>query len=658
MASDLRNWQAVPLPGVLMVFPLAIKRLGVRSIEGTDFNPVPLPQLMHLKESMAPVLDAFGMELMEVREHDFREPLREAGPISDVRGVISPKLMAQNAVAAITVSINGAETGTTRNYKKVKTWIDGIGATITHSALTITGQILAKFGYHMVAVATEGTASHSKPGESAIGNPTIPIGNMYPANLSHEKYPVGPSGKVFAYSGSSPIFVGMDVVEGTEVASITVEGFQEISGRAGKPKDNGAVCVISAYDEAAVLADTYANKIIVSPAIARALRDAGVRLSLEDSLEETLGKISQATERPVAGLGVMGLGLKPRLDAKADPPAIKNERPGRKVLLDELARLGVNRTLTFDDGETPAIGVMAKNSKVIFDNGEEGTVDVMLGPGGVFETVTAARTIADACETGCGEYAAVWGYVSKEKSKRAAQYFDMHHIPEAEMGPYRELGIDPQGTRSVSETLPDNGDRIFVVSSITTNPRLNPYAVAPEVDSESNTITVYQEMVSSDGRVSGRYLTFRAKTGLSSVKQTLSPILPDIMRIDDLETLKGTLQNLRSAPAAMEALKVNLRMYLYSLVEDSHDPDRAPYYLLMNQLLLRRVVSTLDDRKALEVLEFAAREHPDWFVNPQAVADSKQIIQTGRFEVTRNEESIPIAIRVLDPDALKPAGTK
>jgi fructose-1,6-bisphosphatase/sedoheptulose 1,7-bisphosphatase-like protein len=645
------NWSIVQIPGVLSAIPTVIKRLGTITVEGKDFVPPPLPHLMHLRESMAPVLDAYGLELVDVQEHRFQEPLREAGPISDINGTIAPKGMAQNTVAALTVKINGAETGTVENYKQVKTWIDGIGATITHLAWTVIGDVMARFGWHFVTGATEGTTSHSKPGESPIGNPTIPINTRYPARAGLELEPVMRGSKVFKYVGSIAGFLGFDVVECTEIASTSLETYQTISGREGQPKDNGAVCVVSVYDQPAILADTYARKFIVSPAIAKALRKAGKKISVANTLEQNFAIISEVTGRPVSDFAVMSLGPKPRLkDGK-----IRDTRLGANVLFAELDRLGIKRTLKFDDGDTPAVMLMVKKTKVEFENGERGEVDVYVGDGGVFENATAARTVADACETGDQEYAASWGYVDKKKTKDPATYFEAHNIPESSMGPYRELGITPHRSQNISKTLSDKGDRLFIVSSITDNPRLNPFAIAPQVDQANNRVTVYQEVASSDGSVVGRYITLRPKAGMSSMRQQLSPVLPDIMRIDDIDGLRSSLQALKQHPAKMDALKSNLRMYLYSLIGDSLNPDEAPYYLLMNQLLLRRHVYSLDDQKALVLLRFVTTEHPEWFVNPKAIADSKAIILSKEFDVKKDGEGNPIQVIPHDPQVLKPA---
>ena len=278
-----RVWQnRLPLP-LLALVPITAQRLEPRLVNDIDnneisFNPVAMRELLDMKEAMNPVLGAFGLELAEVQEHEFRPAVRKAGPIAN--SMVSHKMMAQNAIAALTVKLNGAESGTAENYGSVKTLIDGIGATSTFKALTVLGDILAEYGYHMVTVATEGTASHPKLGESPLGNPTIDIGTMFPGRVPLEKIAIDNSGKVYIYKGSTPIYIGMDVVECTEIASTSLEAFQEISGRPGKPKDNGAVAAFHASDKVAVLADTYANKIIVSPEAAKALRDAGIKISL------------------------------------------------------------------------------------------------------------------------------------------------------------------------------------------------------------------------------------------------------------------------------------------------------------------------------------------------------------------------------------------
>jgi fructose-1,6-bisphosphatase/sedoheptulose 1,7-bisphosphatase-like protein len=637
-------WEAIKnrpmVPGVLSIYAPLIRRLGVRTVEGLDFKPIELSKLLHLKESMAPVLDAYSLELMDVQEHVYQPAVRAAGPISSLNGPIAPKILAQNAVAAYTVKTNGAETGKVDNYNSVKTFIDGIGATITNNALEIAGKILSKLGFHFVTVATEGTATHSKPGESPLGNPTIPQGKLFPESLPLAKEPVGTSGKIYRYQGSNPIYILLDVVEGTEITSTTLEAYQAISTRAGQPKDNGGVCLIAAYDQPAIVADTYVDKFIVSPRIANALKAKGLRLSLDEPLEVSFQKIAEAAGRPVSDLSVMGLGVKPRVKKGK----VENDRPGRIALINELKRLGVEKNLFFDDGESTAVGLMVKQTEVAFDNGAKGSVDIFLGPGGAVESVTACRTVADACEDGAQEYAAVWGYVSKNLTKKPATYFDMHKIPEDELGPYKELGIDPRGTRSISETVPDDGDRLFVLSSITSNPRLNPAAIAPDVNHSDNAVTVYQEVVSSDGSVVGRYLTFRAKVSIQTTKNLVYPVLPDIMKTEDLEELKGKLTELKKSPESMEALRTSLRMYLYSLVEKTYDPDKPPFYLKMGQLLLRRVINTVDDQKAMILLRFLTTERPDWFVNPNAVADSKAIVNSRQYTIETDGEGNPVAI--------------
>lgn len=618
-----------------------IPRLPIRTVAGVDFAPVSLSHLMHLRESMEPALTSFGLSLSDVQEHVFRPALRPAGPIGDIHGAIAPKLMAQNAVAAFTVAVNGAETGTAENYKKVKTTTDGIGAAITHKGLTIAGNVLAEHGFHFVVVATEGTESHPKPGEPAIGNPTIPQGTMYPGHLPLQKEAVGPSGKIFVYREMDGIFILLDVIEGTEIAATSLEAYQQISGRMGQPKDNGAVCLLAAYDQPAVIADTYVNKVIVSPEIAALLARDGTILWPEGSIGATLTKIAEATGRPVSDLGIMSLGTKPRKGSF--------DRPGRAALFDALARLGVKKLLTFDDGESPAVMLMARGDSVTFENGQRGPVDVFLGPGGAVEGVTAARTVADAAATSAQSSVAWWGYVSKSATKKPDTYFTMHAIPPAEVEKnYAPLGIDPRGSHNISDTLPDDGDRIFMLSSITANPRLNPYAIAPEIDESAEedwggTITVYQETAGSDGSVVGRYLTFKARTDIKAVKQIVFPVLPSLMRARSVEELSAGLRGAHASAAGLEAIRIGLRTYLYSLIDDAYNDGRK-FYIKMQPLLLRRLANTLDDQITIALIKSLADEHPAWFVNPGAVAAAEEIISTNTFTAHCDAEGIPAKI--------------
>ena len=58
------------------------------------------------------------------------------------------------------------------------------------------------------------------------------------------------------------------------------------------------------------------------------------------------------------------------------------------------------------------------------------------------------------------------------------------------------------------------------------------------------------------------------------------------------------------------------------------------------------------DQKALALLRFLTKEHPAWFVNPQASADSKQIIFSKEYDVEAGIDGEPIAVKPRDPSVL------
>lgn len=658
-------WKQRPIgPILLMMPPVTPRNLKSRIVNGAEFKPVGLAHLQHLQESMAPVLGRFGLRLEEVQEHEFRPAIRPTGEIFDMNGVVAPKILAQNLVATVTVKTNGAGTGTERDFKKVKTTVDGAGAISTYNGTQAAAEELLEYGYSTATIGVEGTPTHAKPGESAIGNPTIPIGELF-LRVALKKIKVIVNSAIEIFEFTRGIFLLFDVVEGTEMAATTLEAYQKISGRPGA-KDNGPVSLVAAYDTPHIIADTYAMKCIVSPEIAEALQKAGIELSLDDSYEVILSKIAQATNRPISDFSVMSLGLKPRIkyvDGVAQP--VKEDRAAKRVMFEELKRLGITKIITFDDGESPAMGVMYRGEEILFEDGQKGKVDIIWGPGGVVEGVTAARTIADICKTGTQKYAARWRYVSKEMTRNRETYFMMHLIPESKMAEYEKRGILSQFQRvslgenkgfayvipdqSISDFIPDNGDRIFVQATLDYNPRLNPYAIPPEIDEKEGTFVVYQEVVSSDGKVVGRYFTLRAKVGYNDVAARIYPLLADLMRSKTSTELQQRLQAVRENEASMAALKGSLRMYLYSLVGETYSHDRPPFYLEMRQLILRRLSDDVEDQKAIALLRFLVDEHPEWFSNPQAIQDSQRIVDENLYKVEeRDEDGHAIAVEILE----------
>lgn len=612
------NKGTASLPATGRLGPSNITARFVVDLGGLFFAPIELSRLASMKLAADSVFGEMGLEVVDIAQRTFVPQTRSPGDISDLDGELAPRLLAGNAVGAITVTLAGAETGSAHDYKQVKQRTDGIGADAASRAENVIGTYLSQIGRYGVMVATEGTHSHPKPDEPAIGNPTIPLGKTWPALriLKRRGRSITMQNGIPVVDGLSPVAKGKDVIECTELASTTPEAFQQI---AGKPKDNGACTVTFEADQWPVTADTYADKVAISPELVAAINARGKTLSVDvgGDTVETIRAISEASGIPLDELGVVCLGAKPRyksiVDGVAVPESLKLSREGRKApLLDPIERLGVNLR-TIDDGESPALRTLLAGNEITFDNGNKGKAHIFIGPGGVFESMSLVRAIRDAGGDGW------WCYVDKTATKKAELYANRTQLSPQQLEELAELGItDPSRSRNISEDVLDDGDRMLIVTSFTSNP-LNPQAIPVIVDEEEGTIVFYQEVFSSDGSMRGMLWKLRARKDLDHVRQVLAPIMPDLMMLTEPTEIRERLDQLSSDPESLAAIRSGLLSYFYYYIQENTED--GPDYVLNADRLRDRALNSAE-RRDFEVLLWATHNHPVWFENPEAVSEA------------------------------------
>jgi len=591
------------------------------------FNPIHLDLLASMKLAADTVFGVFGLEVVDIAEHVYVDPTKAAGDITRLNGEIAPRLLAADAAGSIGVALNGPETGTTINYKKVKTRTDGMGADAAFRALSEFGNWALPAGYYAVMVSTEGTPSHPKPDEPATGNPTVNRGMVFPSQrrILAEGFEETKFNQIPAYDGLRAICLGIDVIECTEAAATSPAAYETI---AGHPKDIGACSVLQVADNFAPAEDLYADKFAIAPWLMKIIRERGEILRLDPNGDTiaNLTEVSRASGLSFDQLGVIGLGLKLRY--KIDPVtgqriegSEKCDREGRRELLDSITRLKIHLK-TIDDGETPGFRPLIVGSPIEFNDGWEGRAGVFFGCGGVFESSTLARAVQDAGGEGW------FFYVNKDKTKKVATYEQRRQMSSKDIDALAKIGeTEPSRPRNIRELVGDEGDRMLIVTTFMDNP-LNPQAMPVQVDEESGTITFYQEVFASDGSMRGLVWTLKAKKELSAVKAAFSPVIPDLMEEKKPDLIVRKLEEIRKTPEGLAAIRSGLMTYLYYYVSENPNPKSAGDFVIDPERLRGRMLLS-DERRDIAVLLWAAKTYPQWFTLQMSISDAMVQVLAG-----------------------------
>lgn len=597
----------------------------MRDLGGVTAVPVSTEELETFTEYSAPIYERFDLRVRDVARYTFVEGTGRAGPISDKMGKIFAIRLAELGMSAIAIAVKGPEQGTALTYRREKEALDGTGADMVSRAARYGGLEMLKDGYYFVTVSTEGTAEHNKNKEPMTGNPTVPMFTLFPSarvlKAAGYKIRLEANGlPVVSKEGKDlkPIFIGYDVVECTERASKKQSVFEKL---AGHPVDVGALTVGFAADKWVVSVDRYADKMIVSRRVMDRARELGVEINLDASgdMATQIDQLARDLQWSVRDLGVAGLGLKPRYEVDEQgrpiPDSLKNHREGRKEMLEDVRQLGV-KMLTHDDGETIALAAMAKGAEVAFEDGRTGPIDIYIGPGGVFETQTFARFMQDAGGKGS------WCYVYKKHTKNPATYARRAELPGSEVEALAAAGdAYPSRSRGVEENIPDEGDRVLVMTPITTDPVFNRQAIPVAFDEKARTVTLYQEVITSDREVAGFLVTLEAKKGIPALREKAQPLFSNVMAKDTNAEVMAGLRELDGRGArGLDAIYYGLAQYLNYFVKENLE-EGNDLILDADRVAGRAdsTVATAVDIRALLVLQWAVDNHRDWFVNPEAI---------------------------------------
>lgn len=547
-----------------------------------------------------------GLRLHRAYTNVSIEPTKQTGEVSKLNGHIAPLLLAANALSALTVSMNGAETGDTKTYLAVKNQMDGMGAVSMHNAFRRLGELLYAKGYYVTTVSTEGTPSHPKPGEPAIGNPTIPIGTTYPSlrDLVKQGHTISYNNGIPIVSGLKPLYAVFDVVEGTELAATTQKTYRD---KAGHSKDNGSVTLSGVATDWQYSPDLYMDKIAVSAELSTLLKKANEELNVTDPLAVTLEKISKATGKSVSDLGVMCLGTKERFTGNGVNRTSKLERARHEKPIQELRDAGVSNLYTVDDGDASMMLALVNGTTMNFPNGKSGKIDLMLLSGGVVETMTLARAVRD---TGGDAWVAL---INPEAMK--IDYNNRFDFPTEMKSELANKGINTPGvSMNISNLVPDNGDRLLIEGGITAN-IINPCLKAPQFLA-NGIIRLTLHAISADGSSISYALDLAPETDMASIEELMSPVLPTLMSLP-LDKIDEALENMNSKPKVRGAFINSLPLYLYSLISENLTGNR---YKLNEEIISARLNSQdAEDIKALKVIRFLARTHANLFSNPECL---------------------------------------
>ena len=587
----------------------------------TAFAAVDIDTLSDYKKFTKSIFKPAGFRLSNIFEHeqvvlsDNVIPLKQ-DPVYDLASMMDT---ANSVLGAATVQLSGAQTGTSTNYKEVKTGVDGAAIARLYHGYEEMGKILfEKYGIILVVATTEGSPGHRKPGEKLTGNPAIPIGTMFPSRKALEAkgltIQTDKNGLPYV-DGYKTMYVGADAVECTELMSLTPEDYLAMAKL--KAFDNSAACVTFMSDQMRKLPDKYLWRVVYNKDVQEALTEKGLTIDATwepKQIFETIANamnVKKLSDLPFC-IAILDDKETYKLgdDGKPIEGTATKKRPYHTELLKILRDLGVP-LFTYRDGDTLTVPLICEGGEVVCEDGQKREIGASFGGGGVFEGFTMGAIVS---QYGGG---GVFAPACKDGMKQSlAQRFA---LPQDEIDDWLEAGFtNPAGSSfDILDVFPEGSKAEIRIAGLTDSPdHMMPYFKAPYQKDGKYYVTV--KSLGHDGVSRTQIFELEPLESLAKAQENIKPVVVDIMSRE----LKGdgnifeAINNLKDDRLA--SFKKELWLYLYSCMQRE---DKGNYALIEEMITgaVQKMDLQSEDIKALKVLQWLADNKADWFTNPEVI---------------------------------------